>query len=62
MTAIADNLPYSPAGVEKLAIALGIDSAMIWVSPSTGRIEVKDVPQKMQLHTVQQSPLDEVQE
>ena len=62
MTALADNLPYSPVGLERLAVALGVDSAMIWLSPSKGRLEIREITPHQQTSAVEESPLDELEE
>lgn len=60
MSALTDNLPYSPVGLERLAVALGVDSALIWQSPSTGRLEIrKGVQQSAPQAVMAESPVDE---
>lgn len=58
MTANTGRLPYSPAGLERLAVALGVDSALIWVSPTKGRLEIRDIAQHQETAT-DQPALDE---
>lgn len=39
------HIPYSRKGLEDLAAALGVNSAYLWVSPSTHRLDVKQPDQ-----------------
>jgi hypothetical protein len=36
-------MPYSRKGLEDLAAALGVNSAYLWVNPSTNRLDIKQV-------------------
>lgn len=35
------HIPYSRKGLEDLATALGVNSAYLWVSPNTHRLDIK---------------------
>lgn len=36
------HLPYTKKGLEDLAAAMGINTAYLWVSPVSQRLELKD--------------------
>ena len=46
------HLPYSKKGLEDLAVALGIDSAYLWVNPQSQRLDIKHIS-----HTPNQATL-----
>lgn len=39
----SDHVPYSRRGLENLAAALNINTAYLWVSPSRGSLELREV-------------------
>lgn len=38
----ASRMPYSREALERLAVALRIDSAAIWFNPVTSRVDIKE--------------------
>ncbi len=45
MSVLTDGLPYSKKRLEDLAAALRIDSAFLWINPSTNAFSLKEYPQ-----------------
>jgi len=46
MSVLEDGLPYSKKRLEDLASALRIDSAYLWINPSTNAFGLKELPQR----------------
>lgn len=42
----ASRLPHSKEALENLAVALGVNSAVIWFNPATKRIDLKQTNQR----------------
>lgn len=53
------HLPYSRKGLEDLAVALGVNSAFLWVSPDAGALEVRHMGQVQKQHVEQNAELEE---
>lgn len=42
MSVIEDHLPYRQKGLENLAVALGRNSAYLWINPATNALSLKE--------------------
>lgn len=46
MSLIRDNWPYTKPGLEKLAVAMGVNSAYLWVNPSNNAFSLREAALK----------------